>query len=98
MALRAILAEGSIVLVTMTIAAGERSGSIQAARVAKHAVVLDLFLPMEADEREPSVDVVIERLGALATLDVTVGTGLVMVLALMGVAMLMAAGAGPRTI
>jgi hypothetical protein len=91
--LLAVLAELAVVLVAMAVCTGERVGAVDAPGVAQDAIVLDLVLTVETDQREPRIHIVVEGLGALTAFDVTIGTGLVVVLSLMGVAMRVAAGA-----
>ena len=74
-------------LVNVAIIAVERSGAIVPCSVAENAVISDPILCMESNQRKSSVQVVIEGTIALASFDVTIGTGFILELSLMGIAM-----------
>jgi hypothetical protein len=54
-ALGAVVAQLPLVLVSVAINAGELARAVDPPGVAANAIVLDLRLPMESDEREPGI-------------------------------------------
>jgi len=89
----AVVAQGTLVLVLVAVHAVNLAGPIHELRMTRLTVVPDFRLGVEADQREPSVLVVIEGQSTLATLDVAAGASLVRELAPMSVAVGVAADA-----
>jgi hypothetical protein len=86
------------VRIAVAVATSERSRAVEATRVTEHAVVLDLLLPMEPNQREPRVLAVIEWLVAFAAFDVTIDAGLALVLARVGLLVRVTTGAVATTV
>lgn len=86
-ALGAIRSKFAFVLVLVAIDTIELARAIDTTRVAANTVGLEFFLAVEPGQGELGVKVVIERLVALPTLDVTAGTRLVTELPLVGIPM-----------
>jgi len=90
----AVGAEFPLVRVLMAVAAGGLSGPVEPLGVATRAVLAHLRVSVEAAQGEPGIDVVIERVIALAPLDVTARARLVRELPAVGAPVRVAARAG----
>lgn len=93
-ALGAVLPEFALVLVLVAVNAVELIGAIDPSRMALQTVILERRFGVEAGQRKPRVRIVIEWLRAFAAFNVARRTRFVRKLTLVGLAMLMATGAG----